>query len=333
MKLTNSWVRGAGLLCVVASLGAVGCAEDGSPQQESTSNTVAEGLVITEASPAQGLHGTFTKGGRTIRFSAVRGDRTPDEARAVDPDAPEYPVDARFTDAKGDGFIVSGGEDTLKDPSWSPAAINDPRERTKDLELVPALLDELETADISADMGPERSRLASLGRSIRDQQLVVPPGEDEQGYACTAGYQHQMYVMYKAAFGVTPFDHSAIWLVSWYRDSACTWYYQGKQVSCNHGTCADVDPMVIRCEWNSAIRSYAWPAFQRYNPWDPYGTGACTTPYSAFSGSGSHNCNDDTYFQAYNIRQNATWSSGVGPNSICIDSTSHYYAPDCVGNR
>lgn len=306
-----------------------GCASDADVASGGGAE-VQEGLLITEADAEAGrLAGSFIEGGRVIYFEAVRGEENPREALS-DPDVPRFSVDVRFVDAGGRTLIISGGGGEVARPDWAPEGDQaDPEERTKDLELVAHLAGELELLGPLPGLDYELDKVAQLADELRGFELVVKPSGDVP-YACTAGYEHDMTIRYKAAFDLPVGHHTAVRLDNWYLTTGCSWIYQGYQESCNHGTCATAATMADWCIWPSAIRSYQWPAFQVYSA---YGNGACSTYYNPWSNLGGHNCNDDTYFQGYNIRNNTYYAAATGPSSICNDGTGHSYAPSCTGGR
>jgi hypothetical protein len=329
LKIFSTGMR-VGLLSLLSlGLATTGCAVDAGSEAPPASS-LADGLSVTEADAALGrLAGSFVHQGRLIHFEAVRGEENPAETQK-DPDAPRFAVDARFTNSDGKTFILSGGGGEVARPNWAPEEDEgNPEDRTQDLMLLPKLADELEKLGAPSGLEYEFKKLVQLAAELRDMELVVKPTGDVP-YACTTGYEHDMIIRYKAAFDLPIGHHTAVRLNSWYLTSSCTWSYQGYQESCNHGTCATASTMRDWCVWPSPLRSYRWPAFQVYTA---YGNGACSTYYNPLSTLGGHNCNDDTYFQGYNIRNNTYYAAATGPSSICTDGTRHSYAPSCTGSR
>lgn len=289
---------------------------------------IADGLH-TERADAEGLRGSFTQNGTTIYFEAIRGEDNPAEVTA-DPSAPAYAVDARFFDEDGTSFLVSTGGHELKEAAWhqESSAFN-PEQRIAALTVVSPLVAALQNAEMPFNLALERERLVDLGKSIGDVEFVQEP-ESETPYACTDAFVHQMYVREKAAFDLPIGNHTAVYVDSWFLDTSCTWLYVGRQESCNHGTCATHASMSHHCSWESGYRSYSFPAFQVYSA---YGNGACSTFYNPLSNLGGHNCNDDTYFQIHNIKNDTYYPAATGPSNICTDSIGHSYAPSCSGAR
>lgn len=169
-----------------------------------------------------------------------------------------------------------------------------------------------------------------MAETVQGRELVLNPTGKIPYNGCSWSYQHDMAIKYEAAFGTSLGHHSSVLLESWLTDSTCTWYYRGWRESCNHGTCASSSDMAEWCRWNSPMRSYEWPAFQVY---DPYGYSACSTTYDPTSALWGANCNDSTYFQVRNIRNNEYYPAATGPDNICNDSISHSWAPGCDGSR
>jgi hypothetical protein len=326
--LTGELGRFAVLLA--ATTMGTGCSAESGSKQSADPGEIKEGLVLSEADAKSGrLAGSFAQGGRVIYFEAERGEENPRPAMN-ELDLPRFSVDARFMDAAGKTFILSGGGGEVARPDWDPEADDsDPEERTKDLALVVKFADELTLLGAMPGLDYELEKLAQLAEELRGMDLVVKPSGDVP-YACTPGYEHDMTIRYKAAFDLPIGNHSAVRLDSWYLNTFCTWVYQGYQESCNDGTCATALSMADLCYWNSPIRSTKWPAFQVYTA---YENGSCSSFYNPWSTLGGHNCNDDTYFQGYNIRNNAYYLAASGPSGICTDGTTHSYAPNCTGGR
>lgn len=322
-KLGGGWF---GFSVLLGALALVSGCSGADTSGEGAGSVQADGLAITAADTATGrFAGTFVHQGRLIRFEAVRGE--PNET--TDPDAPRFAVDARFLDAAGSTFILSGGGGEIARADWAPSTNPNPDERAKDLSLLPLLADELSAAGAPSGLEYEFQKISQLAGELRGKELIVKAEGDVQ-YGCSTGYEHDMTIRYKAAFDLPVGHHTAVRLNSWYLNSSCTWVYQGYQESCNHGTCATSATMSDWCTWSSPLRSTTWPAFQVYSS---QGYGACSTFYNPFSNLGGHNCNDDTYFQGYNIRNNAFYLAASGPSGVCSDSTGHTYAPSCTGAR
>ncbi len=273
LKFGGRAALGGGLWLALSVL--AGCADGDVASDPAPVASLTEGLTLVEADAAAGrLAGVFVAEGRTIYFEAERGEENPTQG---DPDAPRFSVDARFADAAGRTFILSGGGGELARPDWAPDQDNeDPEERTKDLALLPALADELLVALTPVGLEYERDKLVQLAEELRGKELVVHP-EGNVPYGCTPGYEHDMTIRYKAAFDLPVGHHTAVRLDSWYMNAYCTWVYQGYQESCNHGTCATAVNMGDWCSWYSPIRASKWPAFQVYTA---YGNGACTSAAS-----------------------------------------------------
>lgn len=307
----------------------LGCsAADQGTADDTSSESVAQGLSLETAEEGV-LRGTFSQDGVTIRFEAIRGERHPDEVTA-DESAPEYAVDARFYMASGASFLTSSGGHGLEQEEWvREDASFDPDARVAALRLVAPLVQTLEDLDVPDEIFLERTRLIDLGSSIEGVQFVHEPVGDTP-YACTNAFVHQMAVRNKAAFDTPWGNHTAVYVDSWFLGTSCTWLYVGRQESCNHGTCATDPAMSTSCSWESGYRAYSFPAFQVYSA---YGNGACSSFYNPWSNGGGHNCNDDAYFQIWNIRNDTYYPAATGPSSICTDSTTHSYSPSCSGVR
>ncbi len=314
-----------------AVLSLIGCSagdEDLAEAQQEPKQAI-EGLTIDPAEPYH-LRGSFSQDAVTIHFEAIRGERNPDAVTKDDPNAPEYAVDARFYEDNGANFLLSTGGHGLEDEAWAQTSSDfDPDTRVEALKLVGPLVTALKNADLPVVFELERNRLIELGSSIGNVEFVHVPTGDVP-YACTNAFVHQMHVRNKAAFELPVGNHTAVFVDSWFLGTSCTWLYVGRQESCNHGTCATSAEMATYCTWESGYRAYSFPAFQVYSA---YSNGSCSTFYNPWSTLGGHNCNDDSYFQIQNIRNDTYYPAATGPSNICIDSIGHSYSPNCTGSR
>lgn len=283
---------------------------------------VEEGLGFESASPEQGLSGTFTLEGRTIRFDALRGE--PDEGDAL------TPVDARFAGVAGDSFLVQAGGHGLVRPEWDLADARDAEGRRADFELVLAAATALADADLPEALALERDALVALGRTMQDTPLDVTAEGFHPSAAiyCDPGYRHTASVRHQRvsfaaavclAAGIPDAQHSAVRMCSYRVSTTCGESLVGCKSSCNHGTCWS-SMVTTSCSYKSGWRSNTYPPFQN----TASGTGACTTAYGFCSGT--HVCNDDSLVQLNNVRYNTSYSSTGG---TCGDSTLRLYAPAC----
>ncbi len=323
--------------CFIWTVLFLGCGE----RQEAGAPATAageEGLTFEVASPGRGLSGTFAKGGHIVYFQAARGERNPDQELAAAPGTPEFAVNARFMDAERRTFAIQIGGDEFGDPSWTPSEPPpDPEARAADLQLAGQAVSAIRAAELSPEMAPEVQALLGLGSMLEkhgSQRREAAVSATATPATCSTGYRH--YLEVHAVQGPTVgTEHSAVYWASYYTSASCTDLLMGWGQSCNHGSCAlDGNMGYLRCTWESGLRSNIYPPFQ-----NSY-SGACSTPYDALSGwrpwpqspVSGHNCNDDSYFQVYNIRNNTTYSTSSGPNSVCNDGAMHNRAPPCDGN-
>lgn len=284
-----------------------------------------EGLVIETASVEAGLTGHYTRDGVTVRFAAIRGEANDP---ALDPGAPPFSVDARWSDDGHRAILLSGAEDLL------PAAVSDEEvsseRRLLEIQLSVEAADLLSTAAEAAALAPELEALVGLAAVARSSSLVRAP-EGEVTYACTIMYSHQLAVKYAGIWwSVGLAEHSAVGLWSYKRGTNCLDTLYGYKQSCNHGRCANDSSMSEKCSWASGWRSASWPKWYA-EPSTSTGTvsGACLTPYLALDGHPSvHVCNDDTVIQVYGIKYNASYPSGQ-KGGTCSDGTLRMKAPGC----
>jgi hypothetical protein len=300
---------------------------------------ISEGLTVLEADGASGLLSVaFKEGAHVVYFQALRGPAVNEYYRNNDPDAPEFEVDARFQDANGDVFMTQMGGDTFLDPTWKnagaePLTAPDSARRQQDFRLAWKIADALIVrADLPTTLRPLQLAADHLSHTMTEADLNVTkadidakitplPGDlkaGDVGYGSGAHYHHR-YDIRDKCIALCLGRHSAVRWYSFY--SANTGYsYMG--YSCNHGACAHGDSsMGTKCTRTSGARSNSKPPFQNgYN-------GACSTPYDWNSGSGKHNCNDDSTVQMYNVHYNSTYSTTGG---CCGSSSINDYSPNCL---
>jgi hypothetical protein len=293
-------------LCVAAL---AGCA----------ANTIPEGLVIESATVAGGLTGTFTQGGQTVRFAAIRGEAND---QSVDPGAPPFAVDARWSDLANRSILLSGAEDLL--PAATSEEEVDGVTRLQELKLALEGARQLADHPAAAGLTPERTALVDLAEVVSKTTLVHAP-EGDVPYACTIAYSHQLSVKWQSVAVLG--QHSSVGLWSYKRGTNCLDTAYGYKQSCNHGACANASGMATKCSWASGWRSAAWPVWYA-EPSTSTGTvsGACRTTYSLLSGH--HVCNDDSYIQVYGIKNNASYPSGTS-GGTCNDGSLRASAPGC----
>lgn len=116
-------------------------------------------LAITQSSPEQGLSGTFSKNGVSIRFSCVRGERARDSL-AGDPNAAPYMMALSIMNAQGDVLVSSGrAQDNLPESGSSPES------REAELRAVVELGKALQSAKLPSNMEPERQAVVQAAQA------------------------------------------------------------------------------------------------------------------------------------------------------------------------
>ena len=277
-----------------------------------------DGLVIETASVEAGLTGSYTRDGVTIRFAAIRGE---ENDLAVDPGAPRFAVDARWSDAANRAILLSGSEELL--PAAASDAEVDGQARVTELQLALEAGRLLSAVPEAAALAPELEVLARLSEVVAASPLVRAP-EGEINYACTIAYSHQLEVHKESLTGnVNLAEHSSVGLWSYKRGTNCLDTLYGYKESCNHGRCASA--MSRKCSWASSWRTSAWPYWYTEPSTSPSTvSGGCSTKYGFVSGQ--HVCNDDSLLQVYGIKNNTSYSRTGG---TCGDALPRPYAPGC----
>lgn len=266
------------------------------------------GLTIYKAAEGE-LCGSYRSGDMSIHFHTQRGEKLVHGENTVDPDAPEYSVNARILDQTGQPIAVSIG-DSDSDPSYWLTSISrlehEPiPEDDSSYYLAQEAMAELAHHPSIGDF-PEELRVLTR-RSYTGAPTKDDINDDSQ-ITKSSQWRYWIRIMKKyASWSGRAGDHSAV-IVNVRRPDGRIFNY----VTCNHGTCADSQSMNYKCQkivYTSRSRPFS------VLPCDQY------TSYGLQPGR--HVCNDDTYMQ-YNMIVRGSTSS-----STCRDWSLRRRAPSC----
>jgi hypothetical protein len=166
-------VRAATSLVVVA-IWALACAakERAAIDGPQPTKSAQVELALTHSSPEQGLSGTFSKNGVSIRFSCVREERARDSL-AGDPNAAPYMMVLNIMNARGDVLVSSGrARESL------PESGSSPQSREAELLVVVELGKALLSAKLPSNMEPERRAIVQAAQATAAP--ARPPPVTEQ---------------------------------------------------------------------------------------------------------------------------------------------------------
>jgi hypothetical protein len=140
--------------------------------QQATVAAAQLGLAFTHISPEQGLSGTFSKDGVSIRFSCVRKERARDSL-AGDPNAAPYMMALSITNAQG-ALLVSSGQA----PDDLPESGSSPESRGAELRAVVELGKAIKAAQLPSNMEPERQAIMQAAEATA-APTPPPPVADQ----------------------------------------------------------------------------------------------------------------------------------------------------------
>jgi hypothetical protein len=140
------------------------------PPQPTKAAAAAGELALTHASPEKGLSGTFSKGGVSVRFSCIRGERARDSL-AGDPNAAPYMMALSITNVHGD-LLVSSGQ---AQPEPEPTSRTPPEHREAELRLVVELGRAMQSAQLPPNVEPERQAIVQAAQATAAPAPPPPP--------------------------------------------------------------------------------------------------------------------------------------------------------------
>lgn len=309
----------------------------------------AAGLVeITVANQIDGIVGSYEKDGNSIRFRAKKELADTFSNGNLDSG---YIISAQILDEDGNAFINKIGGNALpvewRDEEREDRQEIDVEKRRREFELAAELGQVLtivsdhydgqaNTPHVilpshfdSDEMTLELERLIRLSYNTISEVEDNPAAEYvveqsdlndwEEGSSAQISsrggpYTHRISLYFGERYiGVFIWEHSATKITTERNGQILnTWEYD------NHGWGWDHSLMHYKC-------SRAYSGRSNYTP-----TGSnCATPYSVFSKSGHHNCNDDSTLQLKNVRYNRYFNPRGG---LCDNGGSHFTAPSCSYN-
>src|SRR5262249_10223126 len=117
--------------------------------------------------------------------------------------------------------------------------------------------------------------------------------------------------------------HHAV--LAWDYSDQAGWYMNIN--TCNHGACADT--MAFVCYSNSGWQTQPLGAYfnRELSGSHPTATGGCAQPYDWWTGSGSHNSNDDAWYELWQV-ENA--QAGDPLAQAGKDASGNSFACDCA---
>ncbi len=327
-----------------------------------------QGLIVLSASETS-LAMMYRKGDTVIFMEALRGERTP-EMYQMDPDSPEFEVDARFLAENGRPIYTVRGGDEWLDPTWVyDLEEMDDRYPTRESNLkyllvaaeASAAMDQAIVNQVGADLAEKMSHLV---RPLRGFGAIAPGVYGDLkvklhdhlldiGFISQADLdeaaQNAGTITYSSNdkggecdawtnwssnyYAIQVFDASAFVIA---RHSATRlWQWQGYWLhvhdTCNHGRCAWEMSHKCTLEYYDALEQYK-PAWQLQS---------CGTVYNAFSNDG-HNCHDDTrvqmanfvYGHGANLGPGARfWCWGDDDSDISSPPGDQGGSPECTNSR
>lgn len=279
-------------------------------------------LEVT-SSGAGMVSGSFTTGGYTIYFEAVRGEANKSddsETPLYDADAPPYGLDIRVMDWNHTPFLVQTADSTPVMRSWADDGAKDnafsidPSERLRAFGMLPATVKALKTyakqeKEAMSDLDQsDLEQVIALLESVRSWELQERSWELQDSdntleasmssQAAVVTYTHKAFIMKKSAFfGALEAEHSAVLLRIYSSKGALL----KQQSYCNHGTCATDPSMSAKCFGSFVKRNTnVYTKDRACDQWSSY----------IFTRSGhGHVCNNDTLQQYLSVKgsDNLNW--------------------------
>ncbi len=337
---TGAIIRFVQTLAILSGCIARGPASDGTTGNRQFSGETPNGDWTIEVLSDSTVV-TFAGEDASLRLEALNGAERPADVQEEHPELGKYDVDLRVIDRNGIPWIMALGGDEFAISSWADdyaETVNisvDDADREAHYELFPDVREALDSVGVS-----DSYQLGELRDLVRSQSEELRIGRPKSGFPTngsdTGGtsvnpppppsttYTHWVYVYYRAAFWVFG-DHSSTRAVST-KDGVGT--TMSDLSYGNHGYKYTDARMSFSCgNWWSGRAS----ATLHYSPYSgsdtAYGIagGGCSTVYDAiYPTAGGHVCNDDSYAQYGNVKNDANivWST-------CSDSTLRQYVPVC----
>ena len=321
--LGTRWLAMGALALVV-----VGC--DGGTRPPASQ--LAQGMNILDARADTGITAAFVKGSRVIYIETRVGPLKPEAYRLDAPDEPAHEIDVRYVDQVGNTFLAQRGGDEFIDATWSAEIAKltsvSKADREADFAMAVESAGAMERANLPASMHEHVFSAAAQGRLVpsafpelaqRAAEIEAKPHDN----TLTNWYWQEADV-YNKCVALCAGLHHAVY--GWnYNNQTGTW--DQALNTCNHGTCAG--SMSYVCYTNSGWKTYPLTAYFSGEYSQSTGTvsGACSTSYNWWTGSGTHNSNDDAWYEMWQI-YNGT--QGSRSSQAGYDQSGNYYACNCA---
>jgi hypothetical protein len=321
----RAWMLALGGMAVVLGAGtAMGCSSAG-PTDRPPMSSLHEGLNVFESRANWGMNAAYVKNGSVVYVQTRIGPLTPEYLRQSDPDTPLHEVDVRFVDVKGNTFAAQRGGDEFIDPTWSPDMSNhvdvSPADRDA-WSLLAREASQVVKATLQPEMAEHVNAVFNTGSyvpSLDPRMQTEAANLRAQGVGAYTSYTHYAKLYYKclaACLGA----HSAVEAIEW-NGSTWDWWVN----TCNHGSCAQASGMTYQCQSSAGGRSNTEASYFSGENSGSISTvsGACSTGYAWFTNGSNHNCNDDSWFEIWQVKNNKTGSRGTQSGT---DNGGYHYA-------
>jgi hypothetical protein len=330
---TDGGVRGWMLVAAVAvTLGAgvvIGCSSAG-PSDRPPVSSLHEGLTVFEARADWGMNAAYVKNGAVVYVQTRIGPLTPEFLRQSDPDTPLHEVDVRFVDVKGNTFAAQRGGDEFIDPTWVQDMSSHVEVSASDRDAWSLLAREAAQvikATLQPEMAEHTSAILTFGSYIPS---LDPQMQDEaaqlrtQGVGAYTSYTHYAKLYYKCLAGCLG-AHSAVEAIEW-NGSSWDWWVN----TCNHGSCAQASGMTYECQSSAGGRTDHESSYFTGETSGSTGTvsGGCSTGYAWDTNGSNHNCNDDSWYEIWQVKNNQRGNRGTQSGT---DKGGYHYA--CGGGH
>jgi len=326
----RTWMLALGGMAVVLGAGAaIGCSSAG-PTDRPPVSSLHEGLNVFESRADWGMNAAYVKNGSVVYVQSRIGPLTPEYLRQSDPETPLHEVDVRFVDVMGNTFSAQRGGDEFIDKSWYPDMGSHVDVSPADRDAWSLLAQEASQvikAALKPEMAEHVSAISNLGNYIpsRDPHMIAEAEKlRAQGVGAYTTYTHYAKVYYKclaACLGA----HSAVQATEW-NGSSWDWTVN----TCNHGTCAAASGMTYESQSSVSGRSNHESSYFNGEMSGSISTvsGGCSTGYAWLTNGSNHNCNDDSWFEIWQVKNNQTGARGTQSGT---DKDGYNYA--CGGGH
>jgi hypothetical protein len=326
----RGWMLAISGVAVALGAGvAIGCSSSG-PTDRPPASSLHEGLNVFESGAEWGMNAAYVKNGSVVYVQTRIGPLTPEYLRQSDPETPLHEMDVRFVDVMGNTFAAQRGGDEFIDKSWYPDMANHVGVSPADRDAWSALAQEASQvikATVQPEMAEHVSAISTLGGYVpsRDPHMMAEAATlRAQGVGAYTSYTHYGKVYYKCLAGCLG-AHSAVEAIEW-NGSTWDWWV----LTCNHGTCAQGSGMTYESESSVAGRTDTESSYFNGEMSGSVSTvsGGCSTGYSWLTNESNHNCNDDSWFELWQVKNNQT-----GNRASQYGSDKNGYAYACGGGH